>query len=586
MRVNIIGAHRKTTGLAQDGMLVHGALGLAFDDKVQVRMVPSFYPQCGDADYNIFLEVINPALFCYARKNILIPNIEWTYSSWVPYLNMFDEIWVKTQEARTVLKKLTTTPIHYIGWSSLDKMWNPDEDRKNYFKALVPLGKNIYREWKPIFDAYSQIKKTNSVLYGKLPTLYVVHSPADVQVEVPEEIASKVVLKSEVLNDSDYGDLIRECGLCICLSQAEGFGHAVNEAISAGCNLIISSISPFRTELAPNTPEGVYFVDEVSATPQTDCLGVLVKSSTDSLIECLSTFCMKSINDKKKYSENIREIYCAHHREWVERMKERILNSIVESEEPYFVKTMLPKEEDLPDVSIVTITKDRRVFMPLLKYCYMIQSYPEDKLELVIVDDGEDSIEDTLIGVPNVKYVRVEEKLTISQKRNLGVKNAMYDVVAFMDDDDVYPNNSILQRTAMMLMEPKKECAFCTTIPCYDITRFSSFMNVPPSNLGMSERVSEASLIFTKKFWEERHFDDSVHIGEGNAFIHGREQMCRELSPQEVIVSLVHPKNTSSRKLPDIKEPNGCHWGFNEKLFDVVTHIGEQLNTSSQRENA
>ena len=40
--------------------------------------------------------------------------------------------------------------------------------------------------------------------------------------------------------------------------------------------------------------------------------------------------------------------------------------------------------------------------MPLAKYSYMIQSYPEDKLEWVIVDDGKDPIEDTLIGVPNV----------------------------------------------------------------------------------------------------------------------------------------------------------------------------------------
>lgn len=50
----------------------------------------------------------------------------------------------------------------------------------------------------------------------------------------------------------------------------------------------------------------------------------------------------------------------------------------------------------------MTVTKDRRVFMPLAKYSYMIQSYPEDKLEWVIVDDGKDPIEDTLIGVPNV----------------------------------------------------------------------------------------------------------------------------------------------------------------------------------------
>jgi hypothetical protein len=55
--------------------------------------------------------------------------------------------------------------------------------------------------------------------------------------------------------------------------------------------------------------------------------------------------------------------------------------------------------------------------------------------------------------------------------------------------------------------------------------------------------------------------------------------MCRELSPQEVIVSLVHPLNISSRKIPEFKEPNGCHYGFNEKLFAMVSEIGQKLTT-------
>jgi hypothetical protein len=103
-------------------------------------------------------------------------------------------------------------------------------------------------------------------------------------------------------------------------------------------------------------------------------------------------------------------------------------------------------------------------------------------------------------------------------------------------------------------------------------------MNVPPLTLNMSERVSEATLIFTKKFWEERKFSD-VQIAEGDAFIRGREHMCREISPQEVIVSLVHPLTTSSRRAPEMKEPNGCHYGFNEKLFALVSQIGEDLKT-------
>jgi len=161
----------------------------------------------------------------------------------------------------------------------------------------------------------------------------------------------------------------------------------------------------------------------------------------------------------------------------------------------------------------------------------------------------------------------------------------MYDYLVMMDDDDVYPNNSILHRIAMLLKSPAKECVFSTTIPCYDIVKYSSSMNVPPMTLNMSERVSEATLGFTRSFWESKKFE-STQIGEGNTFIHGREHMCREVSPQEVIVSLIHPKNTSSRKIPEIKEPNGCHYGFNETLFTLVSQIGETLSSECQKENA
>jgi hypothetical protein len=99
--------------------------------------------------------------------------------------------------------------------------------------------------------------------------------------------------------------------------------------------------------------------------------------------------------------------------------------------------------------------------------------------------------------------------------------------------------------------------------------------------LGMHERVSEATLCFTRKFWEDRQFSD-IQVAEGETFIQGREQACREVSPQEVIVSLVHSKNTSSRRIPEITDPNGCHFGFKEELFALVSEIGESLKAHSE----
>jgi hypothetical protein len=586
MKVNIISNFQANTGLSQDSNILRGILTAVYGDNVQIFRIPYVFPQCSEADVNIFLEVVNPSLFSYARKNIWIPNQEWTYKSWIPYMTMFDEIWVKTTEARRCFNEASNykANVKYIGWSSIDKGWNPETIKKNYSKAIVPVGKNIFRNPKPIFQAYLRLKNSDLKTYSALPVLHVVYSPSHIQITVPPEISDKVVVKGEVLNQDEYDDLLKECGLCICTSAAEGFGHAVVEAMTVGCNLLLSPIHPFVTDIVGSLQSGVYYGKTLQTANQSDCIGVLVDTTVPSIMEALTLYTKTPNTEKKENSAFIRDLYEHNHKEWVGRMSDVLNESLDTSLPSYTLKDVFPKEDSLPDVSILTITRDRRVFMPLAKYSYMIQSYPEDKLEWVIVDDGDDPIEDTLIGVPNVKYVKCAPGMKISQKRNLAVKNAMYDIMVNLDDDDVYPNNSVLQRVAMLLKEPAAQCGFCTTIPCYDITKFSSFMNVPPMTLPMSERVSEATLIFTRKFWEEGGFDEKIHIGEGNAFIHGREQMCRELSPQDVIVSLIHPKNTSSRKTPVLEEPNGCHYGFNEQLFAMVTQIGEELNTSSQKE--
>jgi hypothetical protein len=573
MRINLVGNFRKNTGLMQDGSIIRGLLTCVFGEEVSIFRVPHQFPHCQEADVNIFIEVLNPSLFSYSGRNIWIPNLEWTYRTWEPYVTMFDEIWVKTQEASHVFRMLcegTSTKVVEIGWTSIDKAL---PEKKNYSKAIVPVGKNIFRNPKQLFRAYDQIRKTEPDFYAKLPHLYVPYNPDYVTLYCPDELSSKITMMNKELGEQEYDDLLEECGLAVCLSVAEGFGHAVNEAMSSGCNLILSPIGPFR-ELTDGMSDSVLFTEASQTIEQPECMGFFVDSSLLSIIKALKTYVGRDFKSKKNISELSRSIYEKRHLAFVERMKSFLPS--LDNGTTYELKNHLVKEDDLPDVSIVTLTKDRRIFMPLAKYSYMIQSYPEDKLEWVIVDDGEDSIEDTLFGVPNVKYVRCDPGLTIGEKRNVGVQNAMYDTIVMMDDDDVYPNNSVLHRVAMMLKSPRKECVFSTTIPCYDIKKFSSFMNVPPLTLRMSERVSEATLAFTKKFWEANKFDN-IHIAEGNAFIHGRESMCREVSPQEVIVSLCHPKNTSSRKIPDFKEPNGCHYGFNEKLFALVSEIGDKI---------
>jgi hypothetical protein len=563
MRVNIIGG-APNTGIAHDMRILHGLIVHALGNDVSVQHVPHFHPSCGEAELNFFIEVINPALFPYAAKNIWIPNPEWTYKTWEPYLYMVDEVWVKTLDAVKIFADIGIAA-RYVGWTSADKVF---PDTKDYTKAIVPIGKNIWRNPKPLIQAYMRIKalKELPAFYENLPhvtMVYQIKLP-----EVPDIVKDKFTCITERMADKDYDALLHESGLAICLSVAEGFGHAVNEAMAAGCNLLLSPIEPFR-EL---TREALW-TGTSKIIPHPQCLGNLEDVNVDSVVECLALYVASTPDARVRITNQNRKQYEDRHSLFVETMKESLGRF---KDIPDFVlQDHLPKEEDLPPISVITLTRDRRAFFPLAKYCMVAQTYPEDKIEWVIVDDGKDQIKDLVTDLPNVTYILLDEPLTIGAKRNLAISKAKHDIFVMLDDDDVYPNNSLISRVAHMLAEPKKECLFSTVIPCYEIHETKSFMNVPPMTLPMSQRVSEATLCFTRKFWETRGFPDQ-QIAEADAFIRGREQMCRELSPQDVIVSLVHKKNTSARKPPTM-EANGSHYGFSDELFTLISEIAGSL---------
>uniref|UniRef100_A0A6C0M0E2 Uncharacterized protein n=1 Tax=viral metagenome TaxID=1070528 RepID=A0A6C0M0E2_9ZZZZ len=559
MRINLIGNFNPNTGVSQDVSILHGLIVHVLGPETRVRRVPHFHPQCPQAEINFFIEVVNPCLFNYAGYNIWIPNPEWTYQTWIPYLHMVDEVWAKTEEGLELFKAAGAKRVLNVGWTSIDKGFAP----KDWSKAVVPVGKNVWRDPKPIVQAYMRLK--NDPVYSRLPALTIV-SRLEMPV-IPEQVTDKIT-RIEFLPEDEYKKLVQEAGLVVCTSAAEGFGHAVNEGMSTGSLMILSPIAPFR-EL---TKEALW-VSTSKSMKHPQCLGTLEDVEIDSIVDSLKMYCDMSVPQREAQSRRMREAYEDRHEAFIARMTGELKN--LAKILPYSMEARLPEESDLPSVSVITLTRDRRAFIPLAKYCMVAQTYPESKIEWVIVDDGKDQIKDLVSDLPNVTYVLVDEPMTIGAKRNLGISRAKHDVLIMMDDDDVYPNNSILTRVAHLFMEPAAGCLFSTVLPSYDIHETKSFMNVPPITLPMAQRVSEATICCTRKFWEDKPFPDQ-QIAEGDAFISGREQMCREISPQDVIVSLTHRKTTSSRKAP-AGEPNGCHYGFSDDLFTLVSEIAARL---------
>jgi len=553
MRVNLIGDFN-SYGIGQDARVCLEILKIQFGEDVHVFKVSTNFPECNEADINIFFDKINPSLIPYAGKNIWIVNHEWCYKNAVTCFSQVDELWARCEQTFQILLNKTSTSVvqsaSMLKWTSVDKQYSTTKD---YSKAVVLTGKNSYRSPIKLFKAYCELKTTEPETYAALPTLTIPYSSTFVRFVVPEDITEKVTLIDRYLPESEYDDLLRESGLAICISVADSFSHSVNEAMSSGCNMLLSGIPPFK-EMASSSDK-VLWAEITRRIEHPYCLGSLLETSVENIVGCLKTYVARDEDAKKETTQKMREFYERNHTRSIEMCKNKFKTSMEGVD--YSLKKTFPQE--LPELSVVTVVKNS---VELVKHCFSIQSYPLEKLEWIVVNDGPENIAESLPALDYIKYVHLDGENTLGEKYNAGVKQATKDVVAIMSTDDVYNEKSLIQRAIMLLKTEAKECGFCAMVPWYDVTKDDSYMNIPLPTSSLSETVCFETLIFTKKFWEAREFPSSLeNISE---FIDGREKVCRVLSPNEVMVKLIYSKDVSET------ETNGCHYGFSEEVRERI----------------
>jgi hypothetical protein len=252
------------------------------------------------------------------------------------------------------------------------------------------------------------------------------------------------------------------------------------------------------------------------------------------------------------------------------------------------IKKFVPPPIELnqcPEISVITLLYNRRKFFDIAAHNMLLTDYPRQKIQWILVDDSDDnddSPSDKVIKFQNdnpdfgsVVYVPLGTKTSIGAKRNLGVSLATNDIILMMDDDDHYPQTSFRRRVSWLLSRwpdgAAPSCCGCATIAMYDLVKAVSAVNMPPLNLPIGARLSEATLTFYKSFWEERKFPE-VNIAEGEEWIKGREANVMELPPQHIIVAFNHRQNSTSRKIPD-RADKGCFWGFPKEYLEFVHKI-------------
>jgi len=520
----------------------------------------------------------------WARTNVLIVNPEWYVpSAYDTYLAKFDKVIFKNDNARSQFisalgnklpyEKVALLPWATPEWSVEGVKTSEQNDPRLGFACFLGASKNRHEFMKAFLPFWRE----------SYPELNI-FSMGGYDLEVPQQ--SNIKLRVEDLTEAQRYRLATFFPGHVICSSSEGYSYTAGEAETVGAFAIQNTIGAFKCTYSGEKGIG-WFPNTEHMSNSKYSLAYFAKiSEVETSQKGLDMAIQEFLNCSMEEVRESRKLAAAKRRELFDENLKALVSEIpallVPLSKSAAARPPILMPEECPPISIVTLLYNRARFFDLACHNIMVSDYPKDKIEWVIIDDSDDpeeNVGDKVIKVKDnadplkIKYIPLEVRTPVSKKRNLGVDAASNSIILMMDDDDHYPETSFRRRVAWLTLHPwKPKAVACTTIACYDLVKAISAVNVPPMDLPLSQRISEATLTFYKWWWDEGQFPSDVQVGEGESFLRGREDEVLELPPQQIIVAFSHGKNTSSRRIPegdDVKP--GCFWGF-PKEFLVYIH--------------
>lgn len=246
----------------------------------------------------------------------------------------------------------------------------------------------------------------------------------------------------------------------------------------------------------------------------------------------------------------------------------------------------MSKIKKLPFVSVCTPTFNRRPFIPYLKKCFLNQTYPQERMEWIVVDDGTDKVKDLLLDISNLKYFSIEEKMKLGKKRNFMHSKCKGDIIVYMDDDDYYPRERVSHAVERLLSDNKALCGGSSEIHVW-FHKLKKMIKFGPYS---KTHATAGTFAFKRELLEITEYNDNASVAEEKQFLKNYTIPFIQLDARKTILVFSHEQNTFDKnKLlidyennPTIHNSTYTPKDFIEdpELFDFYTKdIHQELNS-------
>lgn len=225
---------------------------------------------------------------------------------------------------------------------------------------------------------------------------------------------------------------------------------------------------------------------------------------------------------------------------------------------------------DFPFVSILTPTYNRRKFIPIIIKCLLEQTYPKNRMEWLVLDDGSDSVEDIFKAhakdLPMLRYIREENKLTIGAKRNRLNQEAKGDILVAIDDDDYYPPERVAHVVRKFQQNPTFQLAGSSEVYMY-YTDIKTVYKLGPYH---ANHATNGTMAWRRSYALSHAYDETVSHAEERSFLDGYKNPMIQLDPRKVMLVFAHADNTYNKTALREQENNPFVKKTTMKMRDFI----------------
>lgn len=220
-------------GLDRDASLLAGALREAdvTSKCPPLKSLRALFSGEFRADLAFHLERVAPWWKRKAGVHFLIPNQERFPERLLGRLGMIDHILCKSRHAAEIFSKHHPS-VKFIGFTSEDRALEKAEPDHGRFFHLA--GRSTLKNTETLLALWEK--------HPEWPVLTLVQHPDNAPASVP----GNVDLVSRYLPDEELREMQNRCGIHLCPSLSEGWGHYIAEAMSCRAVTLVTDAPPMN----------------------------------------------------------------------------------------------------------------------------------------------------------------------------------------------------------------------------------------------------------------------------------------------------------------------------------------------------